>query len=360
VELLSVVVPLFNEQETLPELCRRLRACRSRFAAESVEVLLIDDGSVDDTGALMRAITSEDPMFRGVQLSRNFGHQAAVSTGLSLARGDVIAVMDGDLQDPPEVIAELLDAMEREQADVAYAIRTCRKEHPIKRLAYRGFYRLLRSAASVEIPLDSGDFCVMRRHVAQSIRELPEQKRFIRGLRAWVGFKQIGVRYVRKERRAGRSKYSLGKLVGLAYDGLFSFSSLPVKLMQALGFLCSLFALLVAAGYLGWFLLAPDEFPTGWATLVISLWMLGGVQLLFLGLLGEYVHRTFDESRRRPEALIRELIGSSWPELEQDRADAGTLTARMEEADDGSRVRLKLRRAVPPPLVVEKPRSLSA
>ena len=226
----------------------------------------------------------EDSRFKGVYLSRNFGHQAAVSTGLRLCKGNIVAIIDGDLQDPPEAIELLLRAID-EGADVAYGVRAARKEGILKRSAYATFYRLLRAISAIDIPLDTGDFCVMRRCVVDDMLSLPERNRFVRGLRAWVGHKQLGVSYERAARFAGAPKYTLGKLMALAYDGLFSFSALPVRLMQTLGFVISALAFVTAIVYLVLALLArTPDWPTGWATLVISLWFLGGIQLLFLGI----------------------------------------------------------------------------
>ena len=208
------------------------------------------------------------------------------------------------------MIGELVARLE-DGADVAFAVRRKRKEGFLKRTAYDAFYRLLQRVSTIEIPRDAGDFCCMRRPVVDAMLTLPERNRFIRGIRAWVGFHQVGVEYERHARTLGQTKYSLRKLLGLAYDGVFSFSNLPVKVMQFLGFVISGFSLLVAAAYLVWFLVAPQQFPTGsgWTTLIISLWFIGGLHLFFLGLLGEYVFRTFDESRARPPALVARVVG---------------------------------------------------
>lgn len=306
---LSVVIPTYNEEQTLPEMADRLAAVLDQLEFRSYEVLLVDDGSTDGSEPLIRDIVARDDRFRGVMLARNFGHQAAVSKGLELATGSVIAVIDGDLQDPPEALVPLLEALD-DGAEVAYGVRTARKEGPFKRAAYSVFYRALRRAAEIDIPVDSGDFCCMTRAVVDDMLELPERNRFVRGLRAWVGRRQQGVTYERGERYAGRPKYTLRKLIGLAYDGLFSFSVLPIRLMQIMGFVVSMISLAVALGYLVWRLLSPERFPSGFATLTISIWFLAGVQLLFLGIVGEYLARTFDESRRRPVALVREVIGT--------------------------------------------------
>lgn len=309
--MLSIVIPVYNEEENLPELRRRIGEFLASPAAagfDRAEVLLISDGSRDGSEAMIARIVDEDPLFTGIFLTRNFGHQAAVSTGLAYCKGDVIAIIDGDLQDPPEAIGLLLGAI-RDGADVAYGVRRARKENIFKRAAYFAFYRTLRKIASIDIPLDTGDFCVMRRTVVDDMLRLPERNRFVRGLRAWVGYKQVGVEYERSARHAGAPKYTLKKLVALAYDGLFSFSSVPVRIMQVLGFAISGVSFLTAIVYLALAIVMDNPaWPKGWPTLIISIWFLGGVQLLFMGIVGEYVHRTFDETRRRPVALVRQHL----------------------------------------------------
>jgi dolichol-phosphate mannosyltransferase len=319
---LSIIIPVYNEEENLPELRSRVAGLLDRTGFSEAEVLLISDGSSDRSEWIIAEIVRQDARFKGIFLTRNFGHQAAVSTGLSVCKGEIVAIIDGDLQDPPEAIELLLGAIEA-GADVAYGVRAARKENILKRAAYASFYRLLRSVSSIDIPLDTGDFCVMRRHVVDHMLTLPERNRFVRGLRAWVGHKQVGVPYERAARFAGAPKYTLLKLMGLAYDGLFSFSALPVRIMQTLGFVISALAFLTAITYLVLALLArTPDWPTGWATLVISLWFLGGIQLLFLGIVGEYVHRTFDETRRRPAALVRQIIGGTGARIRAEDGDA--------------------------------------
>lgn len=304
---LSVIIPTYNEEAVLPALVQRLGAVLDGLDFASCEALLIDDGSTDRSEQLIRGTVARDPRFKGLLLSRNFGHQAAVSIGLQHATGSVVAVIDGDLQDPPEAIATLLRAIEK-GADVAYGVRTARKEGVLKRAAYSIFYRFLRGAASIDIPADTGDFCCMTRAVVDDMLALPERNRFVRGLRAWVGRRQVGVPYEREARFAGAPKYTVRKLMGLAYDGLFSFSVLPIRLMQIMGFLVSTVSLSIALGYLLWYLVSPLQFPTGFATLTISIWFLAGVQLFFLGIVGEYLARTYDESRGRPVAIVREVV----------------------------------------------------
>jgi glycosyltransferase involved in cell wall biosynthesis len=311
--LLSVIVPIYNEEDTLPELERRLPAALSGLGFDALEFLLVSDGSVDGSEAVIRKLVARDRRFRGIFLTRNFGHQAAISIGLSHANGSVIAIIDGDMQDPPEAIAGLVQALEK-GADVAYGVRSKRKENLLKRSAYYMFYRLMRSISAIDIPLDTGDFCCLRRPVVDAMLKLPERNRFVRGLRAWVGFRQVGVEYERAARFAGAPKYTFRKLLALAYDGLFSFTSLPIRFIQMTGFLLSLVAIMVAVTYFVWFLIAPERFPRGFASLIISIWFFAGIQLFCLGVVGEYVLRTCEEGRGRPVALVREVVGRDEPD----------------------------------------------
>lgn len=315
--LLSIVVPIYNEEQILPELERRLAPAVEGLGFLGLEFLLVSDGSTDQSDRLIRSMVERDPRHRGIFLTRNFGHQAAVNVGLQQARGSVVAILDGDLQDPPEVIGRLIEALDR-GADVAYGVRASRREGPIKRAAYFVFYRLLRAVSAIDIPLDTGDFCAMRRRVVDAMMALPETNRFLRGLRAWVGFHQVGVEYERSQRFAGRPKFTLRKLLGLAYDGLFSFTSLPIRVIQAIGFLLSILAIAIAIAYIVWYVLAPEQFPRGFASLIISIWFFAGVQLLCLGIVGEYVARACEQGRGRPPAIVREVFeikpGSAGPD----------------------------------------------
>ncbi|MEM6552343.1 MAG: glycosyltransferase family 2 protein [Planctomycetota bacterium] len=312
---ISCVIPVYNEQATLDACYERVSAMLEGLGRLPYEIVFVNDGSTDRTNAMLRGLAERDPSVVAVRLTRNFGHQAALSAGLREARGELIAVLDGDLQDPPEVIPEMIAAIEG-GADVAYGVRQHRKEHPLKKIAYAGFYRLLRWVSDVDIPLDAGDFCVIRRSVAERINQLHESSPFVRGLRAWVGGTQVGVPYERHERHAGLSKYNLWKLLGLAAQGVFGFSSVPIKLVQLTGFGISIVALAVAAGYLGVSLFGSQPMPTGWSTLVISIWFLAGVQLLSVGVLGEYIHRTFTEVRQRPSAFVAEVFTQTHSPME--------------------------------------------
>jgi dolichol-phosphate mannosyltransferase len=311
--MISIVIPCYNEQEVLPQLFDRLTRAAAGFGS-SWEVICIDDGSRDATWPLLERQSTEDPRWKGLRFARNFGHQTAVSAGIFHASGEVLVVMDADLQDPPEELPRFLDKW-REGYEVVYAIREKRKEGPLKKLCYWGFYRLLASVVSNPIPLDSGDFCVMDRKVADVLRSMPERNRFVRGLRAWAGFRQIGIPYERQARAAGEVKYTLKKLLKLAFDGIFSFSTLPLRAATYLGAGVSVLALLGIAFtllqriYSDWFSsigLAPAP---GFATIVISVLFLGGVQLVCIGILGEYLGRIYDEVKRRPQWVLSATCG---------------------------------------------------
>ena len=307
--LLSVVVPIYNEQDILPELECRLPTAVSGLGFDALEFVLVSDGSVDLSEPIIREIVARDPRFRGIFLGA-ISATRPQSRRACRTRGSVIAIIDGDLQDPPEAIVVLVRGL-ADGADVAYGVRGKRKENIVKRTAYFAFYRMLRSISAIDIPLDTGDFCAMRRRVVDAMLTLPESNRFVRGLRAWVGYNQVGVEYERAARYAGAPKYTFWKLLGLAYDGLFSFTRLPIRFIQMAGFVLSVVAIVVALTYLVWYLIAPEQFPRGFASLIISIWFFAGIQLFCLGVVGEYVLRACEEGRKRPVAVVREVVGRS-------------------------------------------------
>lgn len=313
--LLSVVIPCFNEEETLPLMKARLLPALAGLGIDW-EVIFVDDGSRDSTRAIIRELHREEPRCKLVGFSRNFGHQAALLAGMHHARGDVLAMLDADLQDPPELLARCIDEW-RNGADVVYAIRQQRKESLWKRFCYAAFYRLMRRMADVDMPLDSGDFCVIDRRVVDALRAMPEQHAFLRGLRAWCGFRQVGVAYERAERAAGTTKYPLRRLIRLATDGIFSFSTFPLRLSIYVGLwtviLCAAAGVFVLIWRLVDFKLfgySPQQVQ-GWAGGALILLFLGGVQLSLLGLQGEYIARIYEEVKRRPRWIASEVLGCS-------------------------------------------------
>jgi len=305
--VLSVVVPVFNEEGNLAELHRRLAAVLPSVV-DSWEIVFVDDGSRDRSWQLIRDLAAADPHVRGVRFSRNFGHQMAFAAGLDHAGGEAVVIMDADLQDPPELIPELV-ARWREGHEVVYAVRTRREgETLFKKLTAKLFYRLLRRITQVEIPVDTGDFRLMGRRALEAFRRLPERHRFTRGLVAWVGFSQVGVPYARAARKAGETNYPLRKMLRFAVDAITSFSHVPLQLATWLGFLTSLFAfayivVVVVLKFVG------ISWP-GYTSLMAAILFLGGVQLVMIGLLGEYLGRVYDEVKGRPLYLVQDTVGS--------------------------------------------------
>ena len=303
---ISIVAPLFNETESFPHLVARLNAVMDASPL-TIEVVLIDDGSRDTTAALMQQLALTDSRYHCVFLSRNYGHQIALTAGMAVARAtEALFIIDGDLQDPPELLTEFY-AKFREGYDVVYAVRKKRKENWFKRIAYSTFYRLMRSISYVEIPLDSGDFSLISRRVADVLSQMPEESRFIRGMRSWIGFRQIGVEYERDARQAGESKYSFKMLRRLAYNGIFNFSEYPVKLVTRLGMITFGVALL----YLIQTLIKKfvyGDVPQGFTALLFVIVLFSGVQLIALGMIGEYVLRIFFQTKGRPLYVVREVI----------------------------------------------------
>lgn len=305
---LSVIIPIYNEEENIQELYSRL--CKSLDPTRmDYELLFVNDHSRDRSLDMLKDIRNSDPRVRIVSLSRNFGHQAAVTAGLRFARGAQVIVMDGDLQDPPEVLPELIAARQEGQWDVLYAIRRKRKEGFLIRLLYHLFYRLLRKMARINIPADSGDFCIMSRRVVDSINNLPERIRFVRGLRAWVGFRQSGMEYERAARHAGKSKYSWRALLRLAADGILGFSYIPLRLCAYLGlgvFVVGLFYafFLILGRLMGNYTAIP-----GWTTVMVVTVVMGGLQMMMIGVVGEYIGRIYEELKGRPVFVVEELLG---------------------------------------------------
>jgi polyisoprenyl-phosphate glycosyltransferase len=302
----SVIVPLYNEEEVFPKLVARLRSVAAA-ASFTVEFVLVDDGSRDSTPVQMELLATTDAMFTCVFLSRNYGHQIAVSAGMeAAAASQAVMIIDGDLQDPPELMTKFYDKI-KEGYDVVYAVRKNRKEGPVKRSAYWIFYRLLNSISEVNIPLDSGDFCMLSKRVNDTIVSMPEQSRFIRGMRTWVGFKQFGMEYDRDKRMSGDPKYTFSKLFKLAYDGIFNFSDVPLKLITKLGVITMGVSLIyLAVVFVKRFFF--DAVPEGFTALIAAIVLFSGVQLICLGIIGEYVARTYHQVRGRPLYIVKRKI----------------------------------------------------
>ncbi|GBE74786.1 glycosyltransferase family 2 protein [Microcystis aeruginosa LEGE 11464] len=304
----SLIIPIYNEEETIPELYRRLSAVMDSLD-DSVELILINDGSRDRSLNLMRELQERDARVCYISFARNFGHQAAVTAGLNFARGQVIVVLDADLQDPPELIPKMIESWQAGY-HVVYAQRTKRKKESwFKRLTAYVFYRLLRRLADVDIPADTGDFCLMDRQVVDLLNSMPERNRYIRGLRAWIGFRQTAVKFERDPRFAGEVKYTFKKSLALAINSLVSFSKIPLRISTYLGLFSALIALLMALLVLYWRLQQPDSPVTGLATILIAVFFLGSVQLISIGILGEYIGRIYEEVKGRPAYTIAEIAG---------------------------------------------------
>ncbi len=305
--LVSIVVPCYNEEEVLAETLRRLSETAETLEARGlkVELVFVDDGSRDRTRQLLRHYAASDRRVRMLGFARNFGHQLAVTAGIDAARGDAVVLIDADLQDPPEVIAEMVDRWE-EGFDVVYGTRTDRPgESRFKLATARAFYRVLNHLSDVPIPLDTGDFRLMSRDVVEVLKSMPEQDRFVRGMVSWVGFNQIALPYRRDKRFAGESKYPLRKMVRFATDGILSFSAKPLQISVTLGVLSSLLAMLVIVYSLAMRLFTQVWVP-GWTALMIAALLLGGVQLICVGILGEYIGRIYREVKRRPLYIVQE------------------------------------------------------
>ncbi|MEO5821589.1 MAG: glycosyltransferase family 2 protein [Vicinamibacteraceae bacterium] len=314
----SIAIPVYNEEAVLPELLRRVSKVLDTLPGGPHEVVFVDDGSRDGTLALLRAAVEADPRIRAVVFSRNFGHQPAFGAGLAHAQGDVVVLMDGDLQDPPEAIPRLL---EQHQAgyDVVYARRVRRKEGLRFRIAYALAYRLIGRLSDIALPLDAGDFALLSRRVVDAVNRLPERQRYLRGLRAWVGFKQIGIEVEREARWAGEAKYTLTDLSRLAVDGMLAFSVAPLRAAAFVGAL-SVIASVLFALYAVYVRLVQGHAPEGFTALLVAITFLGGVQLFFLGVVGEYVGRIFEETKGRPSYLVAQVL---------EHADGSVVRARV-------------------------------
>ena len=303
----SLAIPIYNEEEVVPLLLQRTGAVLDALPGGPHEMVIVDDGSSDRTLQLLEQAAQRDPRLSVVALSRNFGHQTALAAALDHVSGDVTVLMDGDLQDPPEAIPTLVDTY-RQGYDVVYVQRVSRKEAWWLRACYFLFYRLLALLSPLRLPLDAGDFGLMSRRVIDEIRRMPEHHRYLRGMRSWVGFQQIGIPVERSARQAGTTKYSPLKLLKLASDGIFAFSIVPLRAAAILGALAILLSGLFAlyAIYAKFWLHSPQ----GFTALLVVITFLSGVNLFFLGIIGEYVGRVYEEAKARPHYVVRKVIRS--------------------------------------------------
>ena len=308
--MLSIVVPCFDEEACLPVLHQRLTAAAQAAAGADYEIVLVNDGSSDGSWAIMQGIVANDSRVVAVNLSRNHGHQLALTAGLDLCRGEVVLIIDADLQDPPELLGDMLATMRRENADVVYGVRKSRAgETAFKRATAHGFYRLLSRATEVEIPVDTGDFRLITRRALDAFLAMPEQARFIRGMVAWIGFKQVPLLYNRDERLAGETKYPLRKMVRFALDALTGFSSAPLKLASHAGLWLSFGSVIIVLYILaGW--LSGRSVP-GWTSLMLVVVVLGAIQMFVLALMGEYLGRLYNQAKNRPLYIVQEIAGRS-------------------------------------------------
>jgi len=308
INFISIVAPVFNEEEVIEEFYNRTRAMLLDCAF-AYEILFIDDGSTDQSLRIIQKINIRDPNVKCLSFSRNFGHASAISAGLDHAEGDVVVIIDADLQDPPEVLPLFFEKW-REGYKVIYGVRAKRKEWLVKKFAYWVFYRLFQRLASLEnAPLDAGDFSALDRSMVIQLRSMPERNRFLRGMRSWVGHRQCGVVYERAQRFAGRTKYSFRKLVKLAFDGIFSFSYIPLRLATFFGLFVAAVSFLSILAILYLRLARGIIGIPGFSSTIITILFIGAVQLISIGILGEYVGRIYDEVKQRPTYIIKDKIG---------------------------------------------------
>lgn len=304
----SFIVPIYNEEETIEEMYRRISQVMNQMDG-TVELCLVNDGSRDRSLKMMRELHQKDPRIVYLSLARNFGHQIAVTAGLNFVRGQVVVILDADLQDPPELIPEMVELW-RQGYHIVYAQRSKRRQEGwFKRFTAYAFYRILKQLADVDIPTDTGDFCLLDRQVVDVLNAMPERNRYIRGLRSWVGFNQTSVRFERDPRFAGDVKYTFRKSFALAINGIVSFSKVPLRLSTYLGLLAAIVSLLMCLLVLYWRIFTPNSPLTGITIILIAIFFLGAVQLVSMGILGEYIGRIYEEVKQRPLYTVSEVGG---------------------------------------------------
>lgn len=334
---LSVVVPCYNEEDCLDMLHARISAAACAAVGQDYEIVLVNDGSRDGSWRVMQRLAAADPRLVAINLSRNHGHQLALTAGLDLCSGEQILIIDADLQDPPELLADMRATMAEQEADVVYAVRRKRDgETAFKRLTAAAFYRVLDRVTDTPIPLDTGDFRLMSRRALEAFLALPEQARFIRGMVAWVGFRQVPFVYDRAERHAGESKYPLSKMIGFALDAVTGFSTAPLRFASHVGlWLTAASVLLILYILVGWLL---GNAVAGWTSTMLVVVVLGAVQMFVLGMIGEYLGRLYVESKRRPLYIIADVAGpvqgrASLGYRYEDRAEVLRAPERAEGAE---------------------------
>lgn len=303
---INIIIPLYNEEKVFPILIERITTLINQ-SNRIITVILVDDGSVDNTSLLMKQLSVEDERFSSLILSRNFGHQLALTAALTMVdASEAVMIIDGDLQDPPELLEDLL-LLYKKGYDVVYAVRESRKEGFFKVILYKMFYRILQKITSIDMPLDSGDFSLLSRRVVDIINAMPEESRYLRGMRSWIGFKQIGFKYSRPERQAGNTQYSIRQLSKLAMNGIFNFSEFPIKFITFLG------ASTISISVIYFIITLVKKYsygyiPDGFTAIIFLIILFGGVQLISIGIIGEYLIRVFFQVKKRPLFIIKELI----------------------------------------------------
>lgn len=304
--MITIVIPIFNESHTIPELCLRINKAMESVN-ETYEILFVNDGSYDDSLNVLKHYASQSSNIKVINMARNFGHQVSISTGIDHAEGDAVILMDGDLQDPPEILPNLIEKW-RNGYDVVYMVKRSRKEFFLKRFAFHSFYKVMQRFSTIQIPMEAGNFSLMDRKVINVIKAMPERNRYIAGMRAWAGFSQTGIEFDRAARFAGKPQMTIMRLIHLALDGIFSFSNAPLRLATYIGVITSFLAF---AGmiYVLYAKIFTDKATPGWASPVFSILFMGGLILLTLGIIGEYLGRIYDEVKHRPLYVIKEKIG---------------------------------------------------
>lgn len=305
---LSIIIPMYNEQEVATVCYKRIKKVLDNIREYDYEIIIIDDGSKDKTLKIISEIAKTDNAVKVISFSRNFGHQAAVTAGLKESKGDAVVIIDADMQDPPEIIADMIELWEQGN-EVIYAVRSKRKgESILKTVTAKMFYKILYSLSNIEIPKDTGDFRLVDRKVVDVINSLPEHNKYLRGLFSWVGFKQVPIKYIREERIAGKTKYPFKKMLKLAYDGIVGFSNKPLKIIGMLGGISILLAFAILIYTICSYIFKWNNLVPGWASIMVSITFFSGIQLISVWVISEYISRIYDEAQDRPEYIIKRKI----------------------------------------------------